>query len=110
MENDISVIFKEPGKSAEVRQIPNTLGSLQSAVGGYIEVLRFAEDCAVIINEEGKLRGLPVNFGFLGDVLCGNVVFVGVSGEEFCSLNEKAERFLVDMFKKMEWVERGDNL
>ena len=110
MEKNIRVILKEPGKPAELREIPNTLESLQDAVGGPIEVLRFAEDCAAIVNEEGKLRGLPVNFGFLGDMLCGNVVFVGVSGEEFCSLNEKAARFLMDIFKKMEWVEGSDNL
>ena len=97
MESEIRVIFKEPGKTAEVREIPNTLEALQEAVGGYIETMTFTSDCAVIVNEEGKLRGLPVNFGFLGDVLVGNVLFVGVDGEEFCSLSEPAEMFLLGM-------------
>ena len=34
MEEKIRVIFKEPGKPAEVREIPNTLEALQEAVGG----------------------------------------------------------------------------
>ena len=97
MESEIRVIFKAPGKTAEVREMPNELAALQEAVGGYIEARIFTSDCAVIVNEEGKLRGLPVNFGFPGDVLVGNVLFVGVDGEEFCSLSEAQELFLLGM-------------
>lgn len=87
------VVVKVPDKPAELREIQNTLEALQSAVGGYIEVLRFAEDCAIIVNEEGKLQNLPPNMWLCGDVLCGNVVFVGVVGDEFCGLSD----FLVEI-------------
>lgn len=97
MEEKIRVIFKEPGKQAEVREIPNTLEALQEAVGGYIETVTFASDCAAIVNEEGKLRGLPMNIKFLGEVLVGNVLFVGVDGEGFCSLSEPEALFLLGM-------------
>lgn len=108
MEEKIRVIYKEPGKPAEVREIPNTLEALQEAVGGYIETLTFATDCAAIVNEEGKLRGLPANFCFLGEVLVGNVLFVGVDGEDFCSLKEQAALFLMGMMGGVYWVERGE--
>lgn len=89
MDKKIRVLVKEPGKEAELREIPNTLKALQSAVGGYIETVTFAEDCTLIVNEEGKLQGLPVNFRIFGDVIVGTALFAGVSGEEFCSLTDK---------------------
>lgn len=108
MEEKIRVIYKEPGKPAEVREIPNTLEAMQEAVGGYIETLTFATDCAAIVNEEGKLRGLPVNFELLGEVLVGNVLFVGVDGEDFCSLSEPQELYLMGMLSRIAFVEGGD--
>ncbi len=37
-----------------------TLAELQAAVGGYIEIVHLDEG-ALVINEEGKLHGLPLN-------------------------------------------------
>ncbi len=39
----------------------NSLAELQGAVGGYIEVLSLNERTAMVINEEGKIYGLPAN-------------------------------------------------
>lgn len=89
MDKKIRVLVKEPGKEAELREMPNTLKALQSAVGGYIETVTFAEDCTLVVNEEGKLKGLPPNFLFFGDVIAGTAVLVGVDGEEFCSLTDE---------------------
>ena len=89
MDKKIRVLVKEPGKEAELREIPNTLEALQSAVGGYIETVTFAEDCTLVVNEEGKLQGLLPNFLFCGDLIVGTALFVGVDGEEFCSLTDK---------------------
>lgn len=38
-----------------------TLEELQKIVGGYIEVVRLDDGAIMIINEEGKLHGLPPN-------------------------------------------------
>ncbi|MGH9238791.1 MAG: DUF3846 domain-containing protein [Vicinamibacterales bacterium] len=38
-----------------------TLDEMQAFVGGYIEILRLPDGRALVINEEGKLRGLPLN-------------------------------------------------
>ena len=64
-----------------------TLQSLQHAVGGYIEVLDLSPRWAMVINEEGKIEGLPVNYGATtiarehnalrgDDVIVGNAVIV----------------------------------
>ena len=89
MDKKIRVLVKEPGKEAELREMPNTLKALQSAVGGYIETVTFAEDCTLVVNEEGKLKGLPMNFRIFGDVIAGTAVLAGVNGEEFCSLTDE---------------------
>lgn len=49
-------IVKYPNNTTDFR-----LEELQRFVGGYIEVVCF-DDFIMIINEEGKLKQLPVNF------------------------------------------------
>lgn len=38
------------------------LEELQAMVGGYIETLCLAEGKWIVVNEEGKLQNLPLNF------------------------------------------------
>ena len=38
-----------------------SLEELQGFVGGYIEIVRLAEGQLMVVNEEGKLLGLPLN-------------------------------------------------
>lgn len=38
-----------------------TLAELQTMVGGYIEAVRLDGDQIMWVNEEGKLKGLPLN-------------------------------------------------
>ena len=83
----IMIIRKEPGKSPElILDFDNTLESFQQAVGGYIETVTFAEDAAVILNEEGRLLGLPYNCKMFGVHFAGTILIVGVDGDEFTSL------------------------
>ena len=37
------------------------LQTLQKAVGGYIQIIPTDDDKVMVLNEEGKLMGLPVN-------------------------------------------------
>lgn len=61
-ESMISVLLVEPCKRPKVIKIENTLEKLQELVGGYIEVLYpFEDKVAVIVSEEGKINGLPLN-------------------------------------------------
>ncbi len=79
----IRVIVKEPGMAPEWRIIPNELEALQREVDGYIEVVRLSGNAAMIVNEEGKLRGMAPNFRYGIDMIVGTAVFVGTDGEEF---------------------------
>jgi hypothetical protein len=85
-ENEIQVLDKE-----------FDLKTIQSYIGGWIEVVNFGPDNPhffAYIDEEGKLKGLPVNetvtdFWYnsgqrvmLGDVIVGNVLFFGQVDDE----------------------------
>ena len=95
----MKAIIKKPGEKPRVIEIENELSTLQEAVEGYIQAVLLVADACIICNGEGKLIGLPYNIRILNEVFVGNILFVGVAGEEFCSLtNEQisliAERIL----------------
>lgn len=58
-----------------------TLEEMQKAVGGYIEIVHAGRSqTLIVLNEEGKLQGLPVNnkatelYGNPNDVVVGDVL------------------------------------
>lgn len=86
-EAQILAIVKEPGQAPRVDPLfTNTLQAFQEAVDGYIETVTIATDLVLIVNEEGRLRGLPFNCELCGLELFGPIVAVGVKGDEFASL------------------------
>lgn len=96
----MKVIYKAPGCAPEPRDIPNTLEELQAAVGGYIETVTIVEDCVIICNEEGRLRGMPHNVKFLGVDFVGPILIAGVSDEDFTDLAPENMGFLLDGLRK----------
>lgn len=95
----LRVVVIEPRFLAEIREVGHDLKSLLSLVGGYIEHVFFKDDIGFIINEEGKLMGLPPNrINYYGDVLAGTVVIVKTCEGEFCSLSEAEAEDLRQMF------------
>ena len=101
----IKVLVVEPMKPCEVRDIPHDLKSLQSIVGGGIEmVYPFTDPAAIICNTEGKNRDLPPNRllcdseGSAYDILCGTFLIAGISGENFASLPDHLLRSYKAMF------------
>jgi hypothetical protein len=71
-----------------VTNISNTLKNLQKIVDGNIETVRITDGCILLCNEEGMILGLPHNLIVgrppLHHSVVGDVVVVGVDGEEFC--------------------------
>ena len=93
----IKVIIKRPDeRKGHVTFISNTLENLQRTVGGPIEVFRFASDCAIICNEEGKIQGLEPNCVCVGELFVGDIIVVGIDGSEFCDVPESA----LEMWRK----------
>lgn len=79
----IKIIKKEPGKAPVLTEVENTLEALQEAVGGHIESVTITEDCAVLCDEEGRLKGKGFNCRICGVGFVGTILLVGVKGEEF---------------------------
>lgn len=73
----MKAIIKRVGQSPKVEDIKNDLQTLQELVGGYIECVMVGKGIVLIVNEEGKLQGLPQNFPLGNDVIVGTAVFVG---------------------------------
>lgn len=103
----ITVLVLEPGKEPYVKDIDNTLSSLQKEVGGYIQAVYPYEDpVALIVNEEGKLTGLPYNRpltdedGHIYDVIVGNCLVVGLTEDNFGSLSQELIDKYTEFFRK----------
>ena len=59
-----ALLYKADGTEEAVRPKDGrkfTLEELQRMVGGYIEVVPLSEGRLMVLNEEGKLKGLPMN-------------------------------------------------
>ena len=85
-------VIKLPGEEPEMREIENTLKALQGIVDGPIETVRLCKSIVIIVNEEGRIRGMERNsLGLVGPMVC-----VGHAGEEFRGLTEDEAEFLMD--------------
>ena len=95
----MQVIKIDPGCKPELTEMPNTLQAFQPAMGGHIEAHTITRNdlpaLVVILNEDGRLMGLPANgrlyMGYLwGQTLMGSVVIVRAdeSGEGFAGATD----------------------
>lgn len=105
---NITVLKVEVGSEPEVVTVEHSLESFHKLVGGFIEQVRLSEDIYLIVNEEGMIHDLPVNFqtvvvrqGMVVPVhlIYGNVFFVSDAGDEFASLDKLQIQTIKDMFK-----------
>ena len=101
----ISVLMVEPGKYPREIEIGTELEDLQAAVGGNIEVVYpFDDQVGLVMNEEGKINGLPLNRalqdekGNLVDVIAGPFMVVGLTEESFGSLTQEQMKTYGDKF------------
>ena len=84
-----------------MKEIAAGLESLQHEVGGYIQVVYpWAEMCAIVCDEEAKLndkelnRALRDDNGHIYDIVAGIFLIVGLSENDFTSLEpEHIQRF-----------------
>lgn len=98
-ENKIKVVKMDVGKPPVVKEIDNTLGALQTEVGGLIECVYLDDGCIAVVNEEGKLNGMEPNRRLGSDIICGPFFICGDSEDcEFVSLNEKQVEEYIQMF------------
>lgn len=89
--NSLRVMVVEPGKAPEERILRGDLASMQEVVGGPIETTRDRNlpGLVLVVNEEGKLKGLPINRGTHCDIICGTFFVCRNGGDDFKNLTDK---------------------
>ena len=107
----IKVLVIEPKKKPVVKEIRGTLESMQSIVGGYIEVVYpFDDPVGIICNDEGKIIGLPLNRalyhdGEIYDAIAGTFIIAGLWGDDFCSLpDDLLDKYMDKFFMPEQFV------
>ena len=103
------VLVVEPLKEPCEKEVEGGLKSLQSEVGGSIEVVYPYDDLVgIVYNEEGKISGLELNRalrddnGEIYDVIAGTFLIVGLDEENFCSLSDEMSEKYAAQFKQPE--------
>ena len=92
-----AMILNENGY--QIKDIENDYKAMQEIVGGYIEPVYLPNDIICIVNEEGKLMGLPIVGlleweGKLQDTINGQCILCADGGEEFTGLTDKQIAYL----------------
>ena len=105
-EPEITVVACYPGKQAVVTRIQNTLEAKQAFVGGYIQaVYPFDDPVALVVNEEGKLKGMEPcralmdEEGNIYDIIVGPFLICGLDDEGFVSLTPQQQKEYLAMFR-----------
>lgn len=114
----IKVVLLEPGKTARTAEIGTELEDLQNAVGGNIEpAYYFDEPVCFVVNDEGKINGMPLNRavydndGKMIDIIAGTAFICDCSTECFKSLSDEQIKKYTEQFKLPEKFYRaGDEI
>lgn len=113
----MKVLKVTPCQYPYVIEIDDELETLQREVGGYIEAIYpFADDVAIVCNEEGKITGLPLNRalrsddGAVVDVLCGNFLIVGLTEDGFGSLSDEQIKTYTKLYTEDTGLSLGELL
>lgn len=114
LRNTMNVLLVSPGAYPKAVSIGTELEDMQAAVGGDIEVTYpFEDEVGLVMNEEGKLNGMPLNRalrtedGDVYDIVAGDFLVVGLTEDDFGSLTpEQMNKFeklfhQPEMFVKM---------
>ena len=108
-ETKIKVLIVEPTKKPRVAEIENTLAAEQKIVEGYIEACYpFADEIAIICNEEGKLSGMQGNRRLGKDIIAGPFFIVGEDGDEFRSLTDEETKENLKRFAEPEDISQEE--
>ena len=98
----IEILVVEPMVKPYKAVIDNTLDAMQKIVGGYIEPI-YLDDVAVVVNEEGKINGSPLNRSLYDngerfDIAAGTFFICGLGEENFDSLTPEQQKKYAEEF------------
>ena len=101
----MKVIQKNAGEMPKVIEIDGSLESMQKIVGGYIETFPLDGPIVIVLNEEGKLMNLPLNFrvqvspSYIESIV-GNAFFCRASIKDFESLTDDDIKYLMNLMSR----------
>lgn len=99
------ILVIEPERRPEVREIEDSLTTMQQIVGGLIQPIYLDDSVALICNDEGKLMNLPANRGLrdengqMYDIVFGTFFLCGApaDSDHFTSLTQEQ----IEQYRKM---------
>lgn len=105
----LKVLVVEPDKEPYVKEIEPGYRSLQNEIGGTIQgVYPFTDPVSILCNDNGKWMGLPLNRalrdeeGKIYDIVAGTFLVVGLTEDDYCSLDVEMLEKYSHMFKNPE--------
>ena len=119
----MKAVKTEPDSDIRVVEITGTTieaqnDSIHEYLGGYFDIVRMGRDACVLVDDEGLLKGLPINLlammisGY--PTLVGTALIVGTrqgdDGDEFCDAPERFIKLARDLQKPEDiWKEEQSN-
>lgn len=95
----MTILYVEVGKRPEIRDVSNSLKTLQALVGGYIAVLRLHGNTVLVCNDDGIPLELPLNRYIAGVPIYGNFFIVNIEGKDFVSLPDSEIKKWTDIIE-----------
>ena len=108
MSEMMKVLYIQAGEKPQVIEIRHTLGEMQRLVGGTISsFMPFNDGSVIILNDNGKIDGLPLNRavydknGKITDIIAGDffICYAAPDSSEFSSLPDELIRKYSELFK-----------
>ncbi len=108
MSEMMKVLYIQAGKKPQVIEIRHTLGEMQRLVGGTISsFMPFNDGSVIILNDNGKIDGLPLNRavydknGKITDIIAGDffICYAAPDSSEFSSLPDELICKYSELFK-----------
>lgn len=114
----MEVLLVQPNAYPKKISVGTELEDLQAMVGGDIEVTYpFEDEVAIILNESGKINGLPLNRaiytedGDMQDIYAGDFLVVGLTEDDFGSLtSEQMQKFEEKFHQPQMFVRMGRSI
>ena len=116
----LQILLVRPGEEPKIVEIADELSEMQRLVGGFIqEIMPFDEEVALVCNEEGKFRELPLNRairdeeGEIMDIIAGDFFLCSapIMSENFESLSKEQMEKYQEMFKSPEqFIQKSDGI
>lgn len=107
--DEVLIVVVEPNKKPYAKMMKNELSAMNEIVEGYIEIINVGSSntgatIALTVNEEGKLKGLPVNRKIVGfDILVGTFFITAYNKQgDNISLTKNQADYYIKRFTPVE--------